>query len=260
MRSAWEIFALFAASKVGRSETVSWKRRREAREVSMKITRKFCLPVLLFVVTIGAASARAQQNGEGKLVSPSPPTVVQPSQVPSPLPARPVADKLAPAGWMRYEVGEPTQFSLILPAEPVATTARVKIIPGEWGISRSYLSLADSGVYAVSYVDALPAALQDEARKRTFFEGFGKEFAEAFQARMKERGMEVRLTMLEQRTATVGGLAGYEQDFSYGQVMGRVRMVFGAGSAYAVMAIWNGLSSNSERNAFFESLKVNAKR
>jgi hypothetical protein len=66
--------------------------------------------------------------------------------------------------------------------------------------------------------------------------------------------------MLEQRTATVSGLAGYEQDFSYDKVMGRVRLVFDPASAYAVVAVWPGSSSNSEVSAFFESLKVNPKR
>jgi hypothetical protein len=57
-----------------------------------------------------------------------------------------------------------------------------------------------------------------------------------------------------------GKATGYEQDFSYGEAMGRVRLVFDSGSAYAVVAIWKGLSSNTEIDAFFESLEVNTKR
>lgn len=226
----------------------------------MKITRKFWLPAfaLLFVLTIGAASARAQSEERKVLSPPAPPPLAQP--LPSPLPAKPVVDQLAPKGWTRYEIGTPALFSLILPAEPVSNVAPVNIITGVAGVSQSYLCVADSGVYGVSYIDALPAALLSEGRKRTFFEGFVSEFAEGFQARMKANGMDARLTMLEQRKAAVSGLAGYEKDFSYGQVMGRVRLVFDARSAYAVMSIWNGLSSSGERNAFFESLRVNPKR
>ena len=77
---------------------------------------------------------------------------------------------------------------------------------------------------------------------------------------MKARGLGVTLTMSELRAAAVGGLAGYEQDFSYGEAVGRVRLVFDARSAYAVVAVSHRLSSNSERKAFFESLKVNTKR
>ncbi|HEY0099448.1 MAG TPA: hypothetical protein VGB76_10915 [Pyrinomonadaceae bacterium] len=228
----------------------------------MKTSPKFCRHALalLFAVTIGTATAQAQKQAEEKIIlppSPAPP-IAQP--LPTPLQAKPVADKLAPAGWMRYEVGEPLVFSLLLPTQPMGMVDRVNVAPGVEGISRIYLSVADTGVYGVSFMDALPAELLTEPRRRTFFEGFSQEFAEGFQARMKERGMEVRLTMLEQRAASASGMTGYEQDFSYGQVMGRVRVVFGAGSAYAVMAIWNGLSLNSERSAFFESLKVSAKR
>lgn len=225
----------------------------------MKTTPTLCrlALALLFAATMGTAT-RAQKSTQGK--NPSPATGAPASPLPTPLPAKPVADTLAPARWARYDFGEPTLFSLIFPAEPSPRVERVQIIPGVAGVAHSYMSVADTGVYGVSYIDALPAAQMNEARKRLVFDEFVKEFAEGFQARMKEQGMTVNLTMSEQRTTTVGGLAGYEQNFSYGQVMGRVRLVFNAGSAYAVVAIWNGLSSNSERNAFFESLKVDMKR
>jgi hypothetical protein len=124
----------------------------------------------------------------------------------------------------------------------------------------SYASVTESGVYGVSYLDDLPAALRDETAKREFFGRFVKGFAAGFHTGMKARGMDVTLTMSEQRAAAVAGLAGYEQDFSYGEATGRVRLVFDARSAYAVVAVWNPLSSDSERRAFFESLKVNTKR
>lgn len=225
----------------------------------MKVNTKLCqfALALLFAVSIGTASARAQKSAEEKIASPpSPPSSAQPSS----LPAKRVADNLAPAGWTRYEIGEPARFTLILPAEPVARVERVAVITDVEATARNYMSVADSGVYGVSYLDALPAALLNEARKRAIFESFVKEFTESIEARMKEGGTDARLIMLEQHAASASGLAGYEQDFSCGQMKGRVRLVFDVGSAYAVVAVWNGLSSNSERNAFFESLKVNPKR
>jgi hypothetical protein len=179
---------------------------------------------------------------------------------PASLPARPVADKLAPAGWMRYEIGDPARISLLLPGEPVARVDRVSVVPGTSALSRSYMSVTGSGVYGLSYVDALPAVLRQEARKREFFAGFTKEFAEMIRTAMEARGTDVSLTMSEPRAATNGGVAGYEQDFSNGTLMGRVKLVFDGANAYAVMAVWNGLSSSSERSAFFDSLQVNAKR
>lgn len=226
----------------------------------MKISPKLCRLVLaLFfcacVVTFGTASARAQKNSEGKTISPPPvPPSAQPT--PPPIPAKPVADKLAPAGWTRYAVGEPALFSLILPAEPGASVERMNITPGVAVTVRTYLSSTDSGVYGATYVEDLPAASLTETMKRSFFEGFVKGFAEGFQEGMKTNGVDGQLTMLEQRTATASGLAGYEQDFSFDRLTGRVRLVFDGGRAYAVMAFWNALSTNSERSIFFESLRV----
>jgi hypothetical protein len=216
---------------------------------------RFSLPLLLLcALTFGASHARAQRTAR---TTPTPPVVVA---QPAPLPARPVADKLAPAGWTRYEIGDPARISLLLPGEPVARVDRVSVIPGTSSLSRSYMSVTDSGVYGLSYVDALPAVLQQEANRPEFFAGFAKEFAETIQTSIKARGTEVSLTMSEPRTTTIGGLAGHEQEFSYGTLMGRIRMVFDGATAYAVVAVWNGLSSSSERSAFFDSLQVNAKR
>ncbi|HEV7903828.1 MAG TPA: hypothetical protein VGO96_08310 [Pyrinomonadaceae bacterium] len=228
----------------------------------MKLTRKFYQPALalLFVVAFGTVSAQAQKGADEKVVlppSPSPPLAQAPLL---PLPVKPVADTLAPAGWTRYEVGEPALFSLLLPAEPGASAERVDVMHGVLLAVRTYMSPTDSGVYGATYVDDLPAATMNEMSKRTFFEGFVKGFAEGFEREMKTHGATGTLQMSEQRTATMSGLAGYEQDFSFDKLQGRVRLVFDGGRAYAVLAFWNALSSNSERNTFFESLKVNRKR
>lgn len=263
---AREIFARFAASKVERAETASWKRRRVADEVDMNVSLKFSRHALalLFVVTMATATASAQQQqtgAEGKIILPPKPVppLAQPPLLT--LPAKPVADKLAPPGWTRYEIGEPAEFSLILPAEPDASVERMNIIPGAAMSVRVYLSSADSGVYGATFVEGLPAAAMNEDWKRTFFESFMTSFVDGFQETVKNRGVITSLRRLEQRAATAaGGLTGYEQDFSYDKLMGRVRLVFDGGRAYAVMAVWNGFSTNNERSTFFESLTVNTKR
>ena len=259
---AREIFTRRAASKNGHPKTVSWKRRREANEVSMKFTLKLRQLALafLFAATIATAQARAQKHAEGKIILPPapPPPIAQASPLPPPttLPVKPVADKLAPTGWTRYEVGEPALFSLILPAVPEASAERMNVIPGVSVTVRVYLSATDSGVYGATYVEGLPAASMSDAMKQAFFESFITSFMDGFEKSAQSRGVVTSLRRLEQRTATAGGLSGYEQDFSYDKLLGRVRLVFDGRRAYAVLSVWNGLSSNSERNAFFESLRI----
>jgi hypothetical protein len=182
----------------------------------MNINPQFCRHALalLFFVVIATATAQAQKSADGKTVSPPSPAGAQASP-PQTLPAKPVADKLAPAGWTRYEVGEPARFSLILPAVPGASAERMELMPGVAVTVRTYLSSTDSGIYGATYVDDLPAAMMNETAKRTFFEGFVKGFAEGFQKGMDANGAGGQLKWLEQRTATASGLPGYEQDLSY---------------------------------------------
>lgn len=231
----------------------------------MKITPKLCRPALalLFVLAIGTtASAWAQKRAGEKTISPPTPAPARTQLSPPPvsLPFKPVADTSAPAGWTRYEVGEPALFSLLLPAEPGASVERMNVAPGVAVTVRTYLSAVDSGVYGATYVEGLPTGTPGDAMQRAFFESFMTSFIGGFEESVRSRGVITSVKRLEQRAATAGGLVGYEQDFSYDKALGRVRLVFGGGRAYAVLAVWNGLSSNSERGAFFESLKVNTKR
>lgn len=232
----------------------------------MKITSKLSPPALalLFVVAIATAPARAQTGTEGKIIlppTPPPPSTQASPLPPSPLPAKAVADKLAPAGWTRYEIGEPARFSLLLPAAPESSVEQQNdLFPGVSVTTRTYLSSTDSGVYGATFVDDLPAAIMNEEAKQTFFEGFVSGFAQGFQEGMKAHGASGEVRMLDQRAARASGLAGYEQGFSFETLTGRVRLVFEGRRAYAVMAFWNALSTNSERDTFFASLKVKPKR
>jgi hypothetical protein len=208
---------------------------------------------LLLALTSGVSSTWAQ-SPQGKPVSP---TAAQPS----PLAVKAVADKLAPAGWMRYEIGAPSRFSLILPATPTEIMNQVDSIPGAPLTVRNYMVGTETGVYGATYIVGFSnAANWTEANKKTFFEGFARGFVKGFQEGMSKQGATGELKVIAQRTATASGIAGHEQDFAFGAILGRVRMVFAGQSAYAIAAFWNAQSSESERKAFFESLQVNTKR
>ncbi|HLL71637.1 MAG TPA: hypothetical protein VK363_09410 [Pyrinomonadaceae bacterium] len=219
--------------------------------------RKLAL-AFLFAATVGVSSSpRAQTAPKSKPA----PTVVG-SVVQPPLAVKPVADKLAPAGWTRYEIGEPSRFSLILPAAPTEAMNKLDVSAGVNLTVRNYMVGTETGVYGATYIVGFPAAANNwtEANKRTFFEGFAKGFVKGFQDGMSKQGATEELKVVAQRTATASGLAGHEQDFAFGAILGRVRMVFAGQSAYALAAFWNEQTSESDRKAFFDSLRVNNTR
>ncbi len=210
-------------------------------------------PLALFcVLTLGTVAASAQG---ARRKTPAPPADAAVTQ-PAPLAARPVADKLAPAGWTRYEIGSPTRFSLLLPGAPSGSQERMNLTPKLTVTVRNYMSLGASGLYGATYIDDLPAELMNAAMKRTFFESFVKGFAEGFQTTMNNRGATEQVMMLEQRPATAGGLSGYEQDFTYDKMTGRVRLVYDGARAYAVLSFWSDPATADDRAAFFNSFRV----
>ena len=224
----------------------------------MKTFVKFSLLSLALVCAlIHAATVPARaQRARGK-------TAGTAADKPAPPPqsaARPVADTLAPAGWTRYEIGQPTRFSLILPAAPTASAERMTLTSKITVTVRNYMSLGASGLYGATYIDDLPQELMNNAMKQTFFEYFVKGFAEGFQEGMKKGGSAGQMKMLEQRAATTGGLSGYEQDFTFDAMTGRLRLVYDGARAYGVLSISNDPAGDADRATFFDSLRVNRGR
>jgi hypothetical protein len=216
------------------------------------------LCALMHGTTAPAQAQRARGNTPTQGKTPAP-AAAAPAQ-PAPLPARPVADKLAPAGWTRYEIGQPTRFSLILPGQPTGSAERMVFSPKVSMTVRNYMSLGDSGLYGATYIDDLPADIMNAAMKRTFFEYFVKGFAEGFQTQMNKTGTTAQVKMLEQRAATAGGLSGYEQDFEFDKMTGRVRLVYDGARAYAVLSFWSDPATDADRIVFFDSLRVGKAR
>ncbi len=214
--------------------------------------------VLLCAVTGASLPVNAQTTrARAAARPPVPPTDVKVT----PLPATAVVDKLAPAGWTRYEIGRPARFSLILPAAPQTDAARMEAAPGLKVTAHTYVRGTDAGFYGATYIDDLPASVGTwtAANKKIFFDSFIKGFAEGFQAGLKGTTPE-QLEMQEQRAATANGLAGYEQDFTFGPLSGRVRVVFDGRRAYAMMAFINAVTSAAERQTFFDSFRLGGKR
>lgn len=219
--------------------------------------RKLAL-ALLFATVLGASSSLHAQRAQGKPAAPVAAPAAPPQQ---PLAVKAVEDKLAPAGWVRYEIGQPSRFSLILPAAPQESMNQLDMTPGVTLTVRNYMVGSETGVYGATYIVGFSASNSwTDANKKTFFEGFAKGFVRGFQEGMSKQGVTDELKVLAQRTATASGFAGHEQDFAFGAILGRVRMVFAGQSAYAVAAFWNERASESDRKAFFESLRVNTKR
>jgi hypothetical protein len=223
----------------------------------MKTDSKFSLLSLTLFCALTCGTTPAWAQGSRLKTPPRPVATTQPA----PIPARPVADKLAPDGWTRYEVGQPVRFSLILPGEPSLSQERINLTPTISLTVRNYLSLGASGLYGALYIEGLPPEIMNEAMKRTLFESFVKGFAKGFETKInKSGGTPIQVMMLEHRAATAGGLSGYEQDFSAGTMLGRVRLVYGGARAYAVVSFWSDPATDGDRVTFFNSLRVNKGR
>ena len=223
----------------------------------MKTFAKFSLLSLALVcalihaATVPARAQRARGKTAGTAAGkPAPPQIA----------ARPVADTLAPAGWTRYEIGQPTRFSLILPAAPTTSAERMTLTSKITVTVRNYMSLGASGLYGATYIDDLPQELMNDAMKQTFFEYFVKGFAEGFQEGMKKGGSTGQIRMVAQRATTSGGLSGYEQDFTFDAMTGRIRLFYDGARAYGVLSISTDPASDADRMAFFDSLRVNRGR
>jgi hypothetical protein len=192
-----------------------------------------------------AASASAQQTYGDPVVH---------QDVP-PLKIVAVDEKTAPAGWKRYQFGEPVLFSSLLPGQPGVQEARVSGSDGA-EIVRSYYSTSGTAVYGVTYATDLPGAVEakTEEQRLAAFKNFLYGFAEGVRKSRPEYS-KATFNILTEQTVKVGGINGYEKEFTLGDYHGRAQMAFQGKSKVTLICLWGKANPAGERDAFFSSFK-----
>jgi len=151
-------------------------------------------------------------------------------------------------GWKRYSIDDAPAFSLVLPSEPVRSSA---------GATHTYMSASSAGIYGVAYlVDMTAAARHSEGSGAEFLiDNFLKPFAVNYQ-QAQGAGNDFHIQLLVQRETSISGIKGFEQDFSVGDSQGRARIIRIGQDGFCVVAIWRANAPPSELNTFFDSVKV----
>lgn len=216
-----------------------------------------------------AATPRAQgQAGPATNPPPPPPKVVlqvePPAAAPTPKPPPPPPSKVVqgatvPAGWQKYEFGEPRLFSVALPAKHEVETEVVKLGPKLFAPGYTYSGETDDGTYIAYYMEKLPidAARMPEKYKNDFYEGVWKGLVDGIRQEMEKNGILLQLESGESRPAKVSGLDARDQDFTLGPVGGRVRMVLSGSRIFLALLMEDSEKPVSAAGlAFLNSLEV----
>ncbi|HEY0003303.1 MAG TPA: hypothetical protein VGB17_00735 [Pyrinomonadaceae bacterium] len=214
----------------------------------MRLARLLKISFATLLLASGAIRAQAQQPAYGS-----------PNEI-APLRMTAVEEASAPAGWKRYQFGDPLLFSAILPGAPQAQSEKFTDAKGPL-VVRLYMAASPTGgVYGLNYAEAAPTMALDksETESRRFFTNYMAGFIAGFKKGLQDRGMtaELETQTSPERRVKISGLDGYEQDIAIGPFNGRSQVVFLGRNIYAAIALWNQNNPLSERTAFFNSFQI----
>lgn len=233
----------------------------------MSLTR--VLSIALCAAALCAAPSRPSaqtRTGTPPPVSDGPPPPSPSNYQPPPTPAKPTAPPRkvvpgfsAPAGWQRYEVGEPRLFAFNIPAEHEVETEAVRLGPGLVAHSYTYSGETDDGTYLAYYIEKLPidAERMSEKYKTQFYAGVWQGLVGGIRQELEQNGLLLKFESGESRPAKVSGLDAREQDFTLGFIKGRARMVLSGSRVFLVLVMEDGEAGLSVTGlAFLNSLEV----
>jgi hypothetical protein len=191
--------------------------------------------------------------------APAPTPVITAPKPPAPPAVKVVAGARVPAGWQKYEFGQPRLFAVALPPKYEVETEMVKMAPKLFSPAYTYLGETDDGTYIAYYMENLPldAARMPEKFKEGFYAGVWQGLVGGIQQEMEKNGVLLKLESGESRAAKVSGLDGREQDFTLGPVSGRVRMVLSGNRIFFALLMEDAETPFSATGlAFLDSLEV----
>jgi hypothetical protein len=171
-----------------------------------------------------------------------------------------VDDKLAPAGWTRYQIDDPAIFSAIFPRQPEAKSAHTSGSDGG-SLVRSYIASSDTAGYGIVYLTDQEGTVEvkTDEQKKTSFNNFIHGFANGFLG--IEQGKEnPKFRITTERQVRISNLDGYEKEFILGDFQGRAQMLFMGRKKFVVVAFWNEKNPVNERDTFFSAFILNPQR
>lgn len=153
-------------------------------------------------------------------------------------------------------------FSIAFPSAPRGGSTPN---PG-FGKSEAYNHLivagADDGLYMVFCVTGMPFASEQlsPAQRDGIFRAVWQDLTKTITAELEKSGSKARVTPGEERAATLGTLAGREQDLKFGLKSARIRAALRNNRMYVVVTVNNSGALAANRNAFFNSFTLTQRR
>ena len=125
-------------------------------------------------------------------------------------------DKAAPKGWLRYSFGSGPGLSIDLPSKPQGQP------PASAGAVKSMKMYVSSGNQAVAVVEVIEFTMSVDTAgfRQQFFPAAFSEFKKSF-----EGSSHMKLKVLGRKAAKLGGLTGFEENYSSPTLLGRLRIV-----------------------------------
>lgn len=172
----------------------------------------------------------------------------------TPIPAKLLVDRSAPAGWNRYQMGEGPRFSAIFPVAPQESADKN---PVSGGTTYIYLATNENGVFVAARFSGIVGGTAGTERQERFFKEFVTGFAQGMKESLATRNINAELQFTDsKKITTASGQSGFQQDMMLGPFKGRAQVAFVDTSGFAIVALWSATTPASVSEAFFNSFRL----
>jgi len=213
----------------------------------MKSVRRKCCSILFVAL---AAATFATKNGARNISQ---------DFAPSALPIKSLGKlKSGPAGWERFQIGEPPLFTIAFPQAPqgLSRITSRKDAPEQ----TVFVAANQTTVFTVSLsvTDSEPA--KSEHQKWKDFNNSAAGFVDGLKKNQLVDAGETPTLARDKRIRLNSGIEGFQREVSYRQRSCRVQVFSIGPHLLMVSTIWNTPSPERERELFFNSLTLEMAR
>lgn len=182
---------------------------------------------------------------------------------PEPLPIKAVgktASARSPARWQRFQIGEPSIFSITFPQEPQQFTRSTRGNDGS-GSQWIFAAASETTVFTASLSEANNAERDKSENDR--WRDFNNEAAGFIAGLRKNAAFEISgepVSTVNNRIKSKSGIEGFEREVVFKQRHARMQSFSVGNRRLSISAIWPPGAPKSELEAYFNSLSVEMAR
>jgi hypothetical protein len=213
----------------------------------VKIVKKVFFSILLIGVCVGLNTAQNKEGDKGA--------------APKNAPTTSSTSETLPKGLQVYNLGSKDAFKVAMPQKPQVESQELSS-DGK-PIKVTYYTASSPEIFTViADIYDLPIVGEQlsEENKNFLFKKVREGLIDGMKSELEKNGLKPEIKFYAEKSVTLKGISGKEQDLSVGPIKGRTRMLSTKDHVFIFFVMLLGDSSESQTSSFLDSFEYVGKK